>query len=325
MPFFKKKKILEYIFLFVTIFFISKSGQSVLVKALLWRAKKICEETDDRNVAIIKSMPLFDIVSIFKKKANPELIKNFLDRNNDTEFRYLCIESYYGLKDSVAVEVLIKVMMDSTDKLRGQACTILGTIKDKKAVEPMIELYWRGEDRKNVVWSLGCIGDKRAFNVLMDGLKNGDPELKFYCIRAFEGVKDKRVVPTFIKMLESVQEITVPSLGVKSVKPYIAIALAEMTDQRAVPSLTKMLKQKDHFHRYAAAKALGQIKSQEALDSLIPLAERGESEAIKAIGKIGGSEAIEALERLNTEFKYKPGPYLQKCLMEALKEAKEKK
>lgn len=319
------KKILVFlllIFLFVSLFFIIKSGQSVLIKALLWGSKKICETTDDRDVAITKSMPLFDIVSIFKERANPELIKNFLDKNNDSKFRYLCMESFYGFKDSMAVEALIKVMMDRTDKLRGQACTTLGTIKDKKAVEPMIELYWRGEGRKNVVWSLGRIGDKRAFNVLMDGLKNGDPELKFYCIRAFEGVTDKRVVPTFIKMLESVQEIPVPSLGVKSVKPYIAIALAEITDERAVPALMKMLKHKDHFHRYAAAKALGQIKSREALDSLIPLAKKGESEAIKAIGKIGGQKAIEMLEKLNTEFKSKPVPYIQKCLKEALKEAK---
>jgi len=34
------------------------------------------------------------------------------------------------------------------------------------------------------------------------------------------------------------------------------------------------------------------------------------------------NEAIEMLERLNTEFKSKPVPYIQKCLKEALKEAK---
>ena len=311
------------IFFLVSLFFISKGGQRVLIKAVLWRAKKICETTEDRDVAFIKSMPLFDIVTIFREKANPELIKNFLDKNNDTDFRYLCLESFYGFKDSVAVDALIKVMIDSTDKLRGQACTTLGIIKDKKAVEPMIELYWREDSRKNVVWSLGRIGDKRAFNVLMDGLKNGDPELKFYCIRAFEGVEDKRVVSTFIKMLESVEEIEVPSLGVKSVKPYIAIALGEIGDDRVVPALTQMLKHKDHWYRYTAAKALGQIKSKEALHSLVPLAERGESMAVKAIGKIGGDEGVEVLEKL-IKFSTISSPFFQKCLKEALKEAKEK-
>ena len=299
--------------------------QKALIKTALWEAKKICEKIDDVESAVFLTMPQFAVVDALKDVAVPELVKNFMDKNNDAEFRYLCMESFYGPKDSIVVEPLITVMMDSTDRLRGQACKILGVIRDKRAVEPMIELYWKGQMRKDVVWSLGAIGDKRAFDVLMDGLKNGDNKLKFHCIRSFEYLKDKRAVPVLIKMLQSKKEIDVPSLGVKSIKPYIALALGNIGDERAVPVLKKMLKHKDSYYRHTAAVALGKIRDKRALDALISLAEKGELDAIKAIGKIGGDRAIEALERLKPKFKDIPGPYFQKCFNEALKEAKNRK
>lgn len=234
--------------------------QRILVKKALWDAKKVCEKTDNVEAALWATMPQFSIAHTLKEASTPELIKNFMDKSNDREFRYLCMESFYGPKDSVAVEPLIIAMMDSTDKLRGQACKILGLIKDKRAVEPMIELYWKGQMRKDVIWSLGVIGDKRAFNVLMDGLEDGNSKLKFLCIRALEGLKDRRAVPTLIKMIGSKEEIEVPSLGVRSLKPYIAITLGEIGDERAVPVLKEMLKNKDRYHRAKAEEALGKIK-----------------------------------------------------------------
>lgn len=325
-----KKVRIGLLFLLVLFVFISIAGlkkislpfQRILVKKALWEAKKVCEKTDNVESALWATMPQFVIAHTLKETSTHELIINFMDKNNDREFRYLCMESFYGPEDSAAVRPLITVMMDSTDKLRGQACKILGLIKDKRAVEPMIELYNRGEARKDVVWSLGVIGDKRAFDVLMDGLKNGDNILKSYCVIALGGIKDERAVPILIEMLEAEEEIWV-SDAYGGLNPAIMITLGDIGDPRAVPVLKKMLNQEDNYYQYQAAKALGNIGDKDALEDLISLAEQGELEALKAIGKIGGDEAVEMLERLKVKFKSIQSSYFQKCLDDALKEAKE--
>mgnify|MGYP001082967046 CR=1 FL=1 len=297
--------------------------QKAIIKMALWKAKKICETTDDLEGAGFATIPQFAIIETLKGTATPELIKSFMDKSNDPEFRYLCIDMYSTPKDTMVVESLIKVMMDSTDKLRGGACTALGSIKDKRAVEPMIELYKKGEMRRDVIWSLGVIGDKRAYDVVMDGLKHGDPKLKWSCISAFGRLGDKRAVPILVEMLESKEDIIIEHHG--SVKPAIIIALGEIGDERAVPALKKMLKHNDWYYRAKASDALGEIRDKKALDALIPLAEKGELDAIKAIGKIGGKRATEELERLKIKLKSIPDPYFHKCLDKALKEAKSKK
>jgi HEAT repeat protein len=297
--------------------------QRILVKKALWDAKKICETTDYVETAGYLGAAQWAIISALDEAAEPELIKGCINKNNDEEFRYLCMSLLGSMKSKDAVEPLIKIMLDKDDKLRREACIELGWKGNIKAVTPMIELYWKGEIRQNVVRGLGIIGDKRAFDVLMDGLKNGNPALKFTCIRAFEKLKDKRAVPILIEMLKPEEEIRVH--GPRNIQPYIAIALGEIGDERAIPALTKMLKHKDWFHRAEAEEALGKIKDKSALDALIPLAEKGELDAIVAIGKIGGDEAVKVLERLKIKFKSIPDPYFQKCFKEALKEAKEKK
>jgi HEAT repeat protein len=290
--------------------------QRILVKKALWDAEKICEMTDYVETAGYLGAAQWAIISTLSEAAEPELIKGCINKNNDNEFRYHCISLLGFMKSETAVGPLIKIMRDSTDKFRGEACNNLASIGDKRAVGPMIELYWNGQMRKNVVWSLGIIGDKRAFDVLMDGLKNGDKKLKGSCIIALGGIRDRRVVPLLIEMLEKKEE--------EEFHIEIAIALGEIGDKRAAPILKTMLKHKDHFYRYVAAKALGEIKSKEAVNALIPLAERAELEAIKSLGKIGGDRAIEALTRLKENPPY-PDDFLKKCIDNALKEAKKQR
>ncbi|MEA1912719.1 MAG: hypothetical protein U9N06_02650, partial [candidate division WOR-3 bacterium] len=87
--------------------------QKAIIKMALWKAKKICETTDDLEGAGFATIPQFAIISALKGAATPELIKSFMDKSNDPEFRWLCMDMFSETEDTMAVEPLIKVMMDS--------------------------------------------------------------------------------------------------------------------------------------------------------------------------------------------------------------------
>jgi len=155
-------------------------------------------------------------------------------------------------KDAKNVEVLIKILREgkgiSTVLRRsiisdvvgvkcGQGISIraaeaLGDIKDKRAVEPLIEVL-RDEYfviRKYACWALGEIGGVGAVDPLIEVLR-GDSD--------------------------------------NGVRKYAAEALGKIKDKRAVEPLTEALREdSDEFVRIVAARALGEIGDESAVETL---------------------------------------------------------
>jgi HEAT repeat protein len=196
------------------------------------------------NVGVYESA----LAELVARKSRPQMIAA-MDVLSKTE-------------DARAVEPLIIILKEGDIHVAGKAASLLGTIGDHRAVEPLIEklIYIDGLGR--------------------DYVDNG---MKYDIIRALTNIGDPRAVPALVRMLKS------DSAGVidKSMS-----ALGEFKDSRAVPGLIAV----SDTHRYlqSSIRALGEIGSPAALDHLERLLYKYDGEKdtwiradiLRAIGKI---------------------------------------
>ncbi len=143
------------------------------------------------------------------------------------------------------VEKLISELADANLMVRIQAVNTLGTLRDKRAVEPLVELL-RSEQSPEaymslhfVVRTLGRIGDKKATKPLIEFFSSDQP---------------------FVR------------------REVIAEAFGEIGDQEATEILIDSLKASSHWLRQEAAKSLGQIGATRATGQLLQLLKSDEDE-----------------------------------------------
>lgn len=115
-------------------------------------------------------------------------------------------------------------------------------------------------------------------------------------------LKDSKILPQLIQMLQSPSARTVSSGEGIERRASIAKLLGEMGDARAVPSLIQLLQEEALTVRFSAVIALGQLKAREGVSDLIERLQDPEKEvqllAAWALGEIGDPVAIEPLSQL---------------------------
>jgi HEAT repeat protein len=204
------------------------------------------------------------------------------------------------IKNTRSVEFLIIALKDENSTIQWYAANILGKIKDKKVVGPLIEALSdnSGVGGRVVSWAaadaLVEIG-KPSIEPLIVAIKKNDKDFGFRqsAGRVLIKIRDSGVVDPLI-------------LALKDEDPYVrscvAEALGEIKDIRAVQPLIIALKDEDPRVRRQAVEALGGIKDSRAVEPLIAVLKAIDPQdshvnwlAVEALGVIKDSRAVEPL------------------------------
>ncbi|TKB80831.1 MAG: HEAT repeat domain-containing protein [Nitrospira sp.] len=193
------------------------------------------------------------------------------------------------LRDPRAVEALAAASEDEAAEVRRNAVMALGLIRDARAVEPLLKALAddslaeeakdslvpigepavepllaklegsSGRLRRDILWVLGMIRDRRAVESLIVALKDDDPEIRAVAIQGLGFVRDERGVAPLI---EAMREDRFANNVVQ--------ALADIGEPAVEPLIAAMeSSEQDLLVRQKAAKTLGMIKDARAVDPLI--------------------------------------------------------
>jgi HEAT repeat protein len=245
------------------------------------------------------------------------------------------------MNTSMADAVLeqIAALRDEDWAIRSEAAGLLGTLKDPRAVVPLISLL-RDQDRSvreaaiEALRSIGApaveavgtclnepdlsvqesassilatIADERVLTPLINALRSHDWIVRMHTAKALGRVRNAEAVEPLIPLLQD---------KVKAVREEATAALAAIGDA-AIPSLLKALQHEDWLVRLHAVESLGKAKSKRAVEPLLSVLfnDRDSAireDAVRALGEIGDPQAVEHLFMVIRE------PGLRTLVVEAL-------
>lgn len=191
---------------------------------------------------------------------------------NDDVLRFNAIYSLGQLKALSAIEPLFSILTSPYEAISLRECAgwAIGQTKTKDAIEKLITLLQDEQEdfqlRASIAETLGEIGNTNALTTLIKALKDDFDLVQIKAAIALGRLGDKRAVEPLIETLFNNKIAWLPS--------YAAESLALLADERAIDPLIEVLKSSSSNTRYAAAKALGNLKSIKALPILIQIAEK---------------------------------------------------
>lgn len=204
---------------------------------------------------------------------------------NEDDFELLCetINALSKFKDERIIEPLLAMLHHENYKVRETAAIELGTLGDKRAVEPLITILETDEEKRTIpagfydvyavreaaAIALGEIGDKRAIQPLIQSFALG------YGLREKAVKALVRIGTASAKSLRSVLNDSDWQVRVGAVE-----VLGEIKDQGAVDLLIARLKDDEDVVRYTSAAALGKIGDKRAIG---PLKAANYEDAVKMI------------------------------------------
>lgn len=184
------------------------------------------------------------------EKAVQPLIELLADDNDDVQRAAKLALCDLG---DPAVEPLIEVISDGDTNwlVLSNGMRVLETIGDERAVHPLINMLG-GSDGVDAAVALGEIGEP-AVQPLIDVLKDSDPRVRAYAVRALGRTGDSRAVEPVIELLNDEDE---------NVRSNAAMALGKLADRRAINPLTKASKDKSERVRTLTRSAIDDIERQ---------------------------------------------------------------
>jgi len=237
----------------------------------------------------------------------------------DLNVRKAVVQALSGSQDKSAVAALVCALRDSDRELRWRAAKALQAAGWKPAsdeqsvwravahgefvktvdfgtvaVEPLIaELDDpRCPNRRDVIQSLGQIGDARAIRPLVAAVSDPDPNIRVAAVDALSGVGAPDVVAGLINALND------PS---KHVRAVAAAALGKAGDAAAVQPLLAVLTDEDWAVRKAAGDALARLRDKRAVEPMVGLLDDPDQDvreaAVHALGEIRDRSAVKSLVR----------------------------
>ena len=237
----------------------------------------------------------------------------------DLEVRKAVVQSLSGSQDKLAVASLVSALRDSDRELRLRAAKALEAAGWKPAsdeqgvwravayfeflkaadfgtaaVEPLIaELEDpHNPHRREVIQSLGPMGDARAIGPLLAAISDPDPNIRVAAVDALNGISEPHVVASLINVLKD------PN---KNVRAVAAAALGKANDASAVDPLLAVLTDEDWAVRKAAGDSLARLRDKRAVEPMIALVNDPDPDvretAVHALGEIRDRSAVECLVR----------------------------
>lgn len=166
------------------------------------------------------------------------------------------------LSSPEAVESLLKVLYDGRAEninARVNAVLVLGKIGEKRAVEPLVNIYKHeyGTLRETVVAALGDIGDIRAVEVLIQALNDKNPNIRMAAATALGKFDDPLAIEVLIHALGDTEPA---KLGDRNpeVQKTVAEALGKIQGERVTTALVYALEDDDAVVRRQAIDVLEQ-------------------------------------------------------------------
>ncbi len=194
-------------------------------------------------------------------EATKPLIELLSDE--DPAVRLWAIARLSELRDPRSLKALLAATKDAVPKVRSAALDALSTVAGKASIEPVAEVLRSADPAlrcQAAAIALASMKDARAFQPLLDALKNATPQWK----------------------------------------PGVVIALGELGDPRAVECLVPELKDRDSYYlaRNFAAEALGKIKDPRAFEPLVGMLNQADSYFQRSAALVrGGAGPAQVLRR----------------------------
>ena len=221
-----------------------------------------------------------------------------------------------------AVAEHIAALKDEDWAIREEAATILGALRDPRAVAPLVSVL-RDDDRavrdaaiaallaigEPAVTTLGAclsdpmltvqelassalasIADTRVLTPLIVALKSPDWIVRMHAAKALGRIQDPVAVPQLVPLLQD---------SVKAVREETSTALAAIGEP-ALPSLLAALTHTEWLVRLHAVEALGKTGAPAAVDPLLSVLfndgdQAVREDAVRALGQLGDTRAVEFL------------------------------
>jgi HEAT repeat protein len=224
------------------------------------------------------------------------------------------------MADAVAEQ--IAALKDEDWAIREEAATALGTLRDPRAVVPLVSVL-RDSDRavrEAAIGALTAIGepsvpalglclsdpqlgvqeaasavlasiaDERVLAPLIASLGNRDWIVRMHAAKALGRIKDLGSIEPLIPLLQD---------KVKAVREETTAALAAI-GEAAIPSLLAALSHPEWLVRLHAVEAVGKMRAPAAVDPLLSVLFNDHDtavreDAVRALGQIGDARALEFL------------------------------
>ncbi len=252
-------------------------------------------QTDDKHIRVyvVRALPWFD---------DPRITEFFLEllQNPNDEMQLEAVKYFSRNPDPRAVKFLIPLLQSADKDMPSWAAGALGACKDKRAVKPLIKLLTRkppvrDREKKNIyrykrsaVLALGKIGDRRAYPLLVDALK--DEELKGIAILALGHLQDKRAAPILLTYLSDPSPFT-RSSAIRS--------LGEIGDSSLFDTLVPFLSDPNESIVKSTIHAVIRLEPERAQKILIDMLDTQDPATLeRTLRLIGCSEARIVLSKL---------------------------
>jgi len=173
------------------------------------------------------------------------------------DVRGVAVESLGDIGNPQAVDTLISILEDQSvdDSVRAEVARALGRIGDPKAIEPLIRILQDDSGtsgsflRKATADALGAFRDPRATDALIQALGSN-----YYIARAaadsLKSLRDRRAVEPLVRLLNE------ESHHFTHQREFAVQILGVLGDPRAIPALTKALRDKNKDIRNSACESL---------------------------------------------------------------------
>ena len=207
--------------------------------------------------------------------------------------RLAAAEALGSTKDSVAVRALMEVLRtDESAQVRRAAAWSLGEIADELAIPALTEALGRDRDadvRRNCASALGSIDNPRATGALARALESdADASVRRQAAEALANIEDPAATDALIRVLDRDDDV--------GVKRAVIDAIDHMESARALPAVSRALRDQDAEVRRAAADALGSMDDNDAVPALMAAARDADKEVrqavIQSLGNLGDRRAI---------------------------------
>lgn len=168
-------------------------------------------------------------------------------------------------KAAIAASVaLITALRDSDADIASDAAAALGTLGDKSAVEPLIEViynangYFHSVVRAATACSLGQLKDVRAIDSLLFAIDDTMAEASAEAVRALATIGDRRVVGVLIDVIRNRT-----GFYLQIVRLAATVALAKLGGEEATAELRSIAENswEDQIIRNAAEQASQSVSS----------------------------------------------------------------
>lgn len=201
-----------------------------------------------------------------------------------------------------AGDILLEALSDKDPRVVENAARGLGKLKDKRAVEPLIELLSRGGGVGQAAFeALADIGDARAEAPLERALRNEDMSTQAEAAYALARVsKTKRGVG-----LENLERIKANERVETAARQLAAYYLLKLDQKSGLDYLAGELGKGTTARKALAAELLGKSGSERAAAPLVDGLRANDPSSrelcVRGLGALGGSRAVAALRQRKRE------------------------